>query len=142
MFFFSSIFFAKKKCFYCSSVLVSWTIYTCDPGTFDVVTNVRCLARTRCKLLSAISARSSAASSSLWKRRTRVMDCEETPSQIGQKVLGFSILLLVLLVILRLVSVQSLCLCANIIELPPETKNVCWKIYFLTMTPRPGPNSR
>jgi hypothetical protein len=45
-----------------------------------VVTKVRCLARISDRLLSAVSARSSAASSSLWKRRTRVTLWWETPS--------------------------------------------------------------
>lgn len=50
-------------------VVFSETMYTWDPGTTDVVTKVRCLARTMFKLLSATSARSSAASNSRWKRR-------------------------------------------------------------------------
>ena len=56
------------------SCLVSWTRYTWEPGTVEVVTKLRCLARIKLKLLSAVSARSSAASSSenkvvVWARR-------------------------------------------------------------------------
>lgn len=61
-------------------VVDSWTRYTWDPGTLLVVTKVRCLARIKDKLLSAQSARSSAASSSRWKRRVRVTLCEEVAS--------------------------------------------------------------
>lgn len=65
---------------YISAVRLSCTRYTWEPGTELVVTKVRCLARIRFKLDSAVSARSSAASSSLWKRRTRVTLWLETPS--------------------------------------------------------------
>lgn len=61
-------------------LVVSWTRYIWDPGTEDVVTKVRCLARIRDRLLSAVSARSSAASSSRWNLRTRVTDCWDIPS--------------------------------------------------------------
>lgn len=63
-------------------VMVSFTTTVSPPGSVAVwqVTKVRCLARIMDRLLSAASARSSAASSSLWNLRTRVRLVEDTDS--------------------------------------------------------------